>query len=146
MSKHNEKWKVQERGKADRKKRIRVKIAEFEEFEKSWSEKLQNTSRRIDFREGIILGLILGILGNLFVQFFYPLFEHAILGKFNIVFWSNLVVCAFAIAIVLYKVRGYQRELKGEYRKVGLEIHEAFKARWTITDLKKLLEEETNKS
>jgi len=136
------KKKAQEETKADRKKRIRVKLAEFEEFEKSWSENLQATSRRIDFRKGIILGLILGILGNLFVQFFYPVFELAIIGNFDVVFWSNLVVCTFALAFVLYKIRGYQRELKEEYRKIGVAIEEGLKARWAVTDLKKLLEED----
>jgi len=139
------KKKRQTETKTERRKRILAGLADFEEIEKTWTESLQSTSRRIDFREGIVLGLILGILGNLFVQFFYTVFERVIIGNFDVVFWSNLVVCAFAMAIVLYEIIRYRRELKEDYRKIGNASIEHERVKWVITDLKKLLLEEDNK-
>lgn len=136
------KKKTQEEAKADRKKRILRKIAEYEELEKSWADFEQISTRHIDFRKGVILGLILGIIGNFFVQFSYSAYERAMIGSLDLLFWSNLLICGLVLAIVLHRIRRYKLELKEEYRKIGLEGHEQMRARWIITDLKKLLLEE----
>jgi hypothetical protein len=41
----------------------------LEELEKSWEERGEEQRRRIDFIEGVALGLIYGIIGNLFIPY-----------------------------------------------------------------------------
>ena len=110
-------------------KKIREGLELLEKLEKHHLERAKESRKRIDFIKGVALGLILGILGNLFVQHWYPLFERVVLWNFDIVFWSNLPVCVLALAIVLYTTRQYLRQLKEEEEEVKWAKDRVEKAR-----------------
>lgn len=140
---YERRWSEQ---KADRIQAIRKSLIEYEETEKHQSEVRGLLSRQSYFKAGLIYGLILGILGNLVVQFFYPAFEHALLGNYNIVFWVNLVVSASALAIILYKTRDYMQKKKVEEHLMDFLVEHHAKVRYITRDLRRLLAEETEES
>ena len=86
-------------------------IEAYEEFEKEYLERVELQRRKIDFTKGIALGLLYGIIGNLFVQFFYPVFEGVILEKYDVLFWSNLVISAIALGIILLVTFSFRNQL-----------------------------------
>ena len=63
--------------------------------------------------KGLIYGLFLGIFGNLFVQFLYPLIEDNTLWQYNPHFVVNLMlilVSIIAIFLTLWKFQGLQKQ------------------------------------
>ena len=57
--------------------------------------------RQMDFRRGIVYGLIYGIVGNMAVQFGYQVFEEWILGTYNQLFWLNLTLFLFSVFVIV---------------------------------------------
>jgi H+/Cl- antiporter ClcA len=86
-------------------------LEDFEEFEKEYLERAETHRRKIDFTKGIALGLLYGIIGNLFVQFFYSVVEGIILQKFDVLFWSNLVISAIALSIIILATLSFRSQL-----------------------------------
>ena len=86
-------------------------LEDFEEFEKEYLERAETHLRKIDFTKGIALGLLYGIIGNLFVQFFYPVVEGIILQKFDVLFWSNLVISLIALSIIILATLSFGSQL-----------------------------------
>jgi hypothetical protein len=75
-------------------------IEALEEFEKEYLERAEKQRRRIDFTKGIALGLFYGIIGNLLVQFFYPVVESLVTEQYSFV--ANVIISISAfVAIVL---------------------------------------------
>jgi hypothetical protein len=69
---------------------------------------LQDSQRRHDLNTGLILGLIYGIIGNLFVQFFYPVVEKLVMGNFDGIFWVDLFVSAAALIGIFFTTIEYR--------------------------------------
>ena len=70
------------------------------EFLPSYKERDDFHSSRIDFRNGIVLGLILGIFGNLAVQYSFPMFEGVVLGKYDNVFLGSVLILSISSLIL----------------------------------------------
>jgi len=84
---------------------------------REWLERAEEHRRRIDFIRGVALGLLYGIIGNLFVQFFFPVVESLIVGEYDTLFFSNVVISVVALAIILYatvKFRGQLTEYENQ--------------------------------
>lgn len=73
----------------------------FRNLEKSMLNRAEMSQRQMDFVKGILYGLVYGIVGNMTVQFGYQVFEEWILGNFNQLFWSNLIVFFFSISVIV---------------------------------------------
>lgn len=102
---------------------LRHELREFEEIRKNYELWLGEHLSNIGLFRGIALGLVYGIIGNLFVQHWYPLFERVVLGNFDILFWSNVPVCAFALFTILCVTIIYRRQIKKEV----WEIHKTLR-------------------
>jgi magnesium-transporting ATPase (P-type) len=86
-------------------KEMRAKLSKSEE----------ERIRRIDLLRGTALGLTLGILGHLFVQFLYPIAEALLLGEYNPTFSGNLTICVISLILVVsVSVYLYRQLTKGE--------------------------------
>jgi len=126
--------------KIDLKRAIRARLPAFEELEKSWAQCCETTFRKIEFKKGIILGLTLGIIGNLAVQFFYSVYERVFLRNFDKIFWTSLLGFIICLAITFHIIFRYRRQLREDYRKMDIAVIEEIRFRQLITDLKTLLE------
>jgi hypothetical protein len=73
----------------------------FKNLEKSMLNRAEMAQRQMDFRRGIVYGLIYGIVGNMAVQFGYQVFEEWILGTYNQLFWLNLTLFLFSVFVIV---------------------------------------------
>ncbi len=73
----------------------------LKEIRAALSERKGERLRRIDLLRGTALGLTLGILGHLFVQFLYPVTEAFMLGKYEATFAGNLTICIISLILVV---------------------------------------------
>lgn len=87
---------------------------EIEVLERLKSDSLKHGEefqRKNDLMTGVILGLIYGIIGNLFVQFFYPVIEGLVNQSYNSVFVASVIVSIVALVIIGYTAFAYRRKL-----------------------------------
>lgn len=87
-----------------------------EYIEKAFEAEMDHYERRIDFTKGIALGLVFGIVGNLFVQFFYAFVEGIILVRYDGLFYSNLIVSVASLIIIFFVSVKFYKQLKIEER------------------------------
>jgi len=111
----------------------------LESLFQSWSEKAEITRRRIDLARGVALGLLYGIIGNLFVQFFYPVTEALALGEYPKSFWKNVIVSVASLVIILYVTIKFRSQLKEDERKMKLATDSMKRERYEIKRWKKEL-------
>jgi type VI protein secretion system component VasK len=118
----------------------KLRINELEQLERigkqflsHWHDMYELHKSRIDLVNGVVLGLIFGVFGNLAVQYSVPILEWVSLGKSDILFPSVIVlaVSAFVVAFALITFRKQQKKEKAE-------LSEAFNKK---LDTKSLLDE-----
>lgn len=63
---------------------------------------------------GIILGLVLGIFGNLIAQYFYLVLEGIMLLRFDKLFYVNGFVFSISIIIVVFVGYYFKKRIAGE--------------------------------
>ena len=76
------------------------------------------------------MGLLYGIIGNLFVQFFYPVVESLVLRQYD-GFIENVMISAVAFVIILcvtIKLRGQLTEYKKEEETAKQQVEATRKA------------------
>jgi hypothetical protein len=76
----------------------------------------------IDLMRGIKYGLILGIFGNLVVQYSFTLLEGIFLERYDNMFLASIgivMVSALVVSITLY---GFNKQRKEEQRKLELAL------------------------
>ena len=76
--------------------------------------------RRVDLLRGTALGLTLGVLGHLFVQFLYPVVEALIIGEYTPVFTGNLTICIASLILVVCVAAYIYRQLTKIENRLGL--------------------------
>jgi hypothetical protein len=77
----------------------------------------QESVRRNDILRGTAFGLILGILGLLFIQSLYPVSQAFLLGQYPPTFTVNVAICAISlISIVCVSVYLYRQLTRCENR------------------------------
>ena len=118
-------------------------LEDFEEFEKEYLERAETHRRKIDFTKGIVSinnqNFTFGIIGNLFVQFFYPVVEGIILQKFDVLFWSNLVISAIALSIIILATLSFRSQLSWSQHVMEGEREGANHLRGIINERKSLI-------
>jgi hypothetical protein len=106
----------------------------------------------VDFLDGISYGLILGIIGNLFVQFLFAFLEGIILKSYNALIGLSITIVVssgFAIIVTFYSFRRRRKRIKE-----GLDVEtqlakefeielEAMKQELAALELDLLVEEKT---
>jgi hypothetical protein len=96
----------------DSKEETEYEIKLFENVKRDTLNVLQETQRRHDLELGVILGLLYGIIGNLFVQFFYPVIEKLVTSTFDIIFFSDLFISIVAFILIIAITREYMQRLR----------------------------------
>ena len=94
------------------KEELRYEIQMFENLKGLTLDGLQEKQRRYDLASGLILGLLYGVIGNLFVQFFYPVIEKIVVNTYDSVFYSDLVVSIVALVLIIVTTLVYWQRLK----------------------------------
>jgi hypothetical protein len=119
---------------------VKRTITGIEETKRMHEEFLQDAQRVNDKLTGIMYGLLYGIMGNLLVQFLYPVVEKSLLGIFDQVFWiSSIVSCVAIIGIALTSIKYLNRSKKA----TAEEAHEKWAISFLegqINDFKNILE------
>jgi magnesium-transporting ATPase (P-type) len=80
---------------------LQYELDAMKEIREKLSKSEEERIRRIDLLRGTALGLTLGILGHLFVQFLYPITEALLLGEYNTTFAGNLAICVISLILVV---------------------------------------------
>ncbi len=82
------------------------------------SENKKEHNRRVNFLRGTALGLTLGIIGHLFVQFLFPVIEAFLLGEYGAAFTGNLTICIISlIGVIGMSMYLYQQLTKSESKQ-----------------------------
>ena len=136
-----DKKKTNEESKKEMEKMLQESIEYTEELGKHYLELTRESRRRIDFVGGVALGLLCGILGNLVIQHWYPVFEGLVLVNSDKVFWSNLIVFVPGFVIILYVINAFNRQLKEDERKMTMSRENVETAKKAIEVRKQRLEE-----
>ena len=76
--------------------------------------------RHIDLLRGTALGLTLGILCHLFVQFLYPITEALLIGEYEPTFTGNLTICIISLILVVGVSTYLYRQLTKSENKLEL--------------------------
>jgi uncharacterized membrane protein len=118
-------------------------VNDYESLIHFWSEGAETSRRRIDLVRGVALGLIYGIIGNFFVQFFYPVVEALSLQEYPKSFWGNVIISTFSLAIILYTTIKFRSQLKEDERKMKLAIESIKREKSAVEELKKTLKEKS---
>ena len=103
----------------------------LENLNREWLNRAEEHRRRVDLVRGVALGLLYGIIGNLFVQFFFPVVESLVIGGYGTLFFSNVIISVVALVIILYatiEFRGQLTEYENEERTAKQQTEATRKA------------------
>ena len=113
-----------------KKEEIEYELKVLENLNREWLERAERHRRRIDLITGVALGLLYGIIGNLFVQFFFPVVESLILQKYD-GFVENVIISIVSLGIILFatvKFRSQLSEYEGEEKAAKQQAEATRKA------------------
>jgi len=77
---------------------------------------------RIEFRRGILLGLILGIVGNLLVQYSYPFIEGIIVQRYNDMFFVSSLILILSLLAIFYSMNKFENLSKSDLK--GMDAYD----------------------
>ena len=77
-----------------------------------FDQQIKEHKRQIDFTKGIAFGLIYGIIGNLFVQFFYPVVEGIVVSRYDNLLLSNLIISIVSFVIIIFTTLQFRKQLR----------------------------------
>jgi hypothetical protein len=80
---------------------VQYELDALKEVQTKLTESKSERIRRFDLLRGTVLGLTLGILGHLFVQFLFPVVEAFLLGEYGPAFTGNLAICMVSLVVVV---------------------------------------------
>ena len=119
-----------------------------------WTEIQEESKKQFELTKGIAYGLFYGIIGNLFVQFLYPVVESLLLNEFEHQFlWIAIIASVFLVFIIFVSIR-LAGELSGQgtrYDKsraaIGLLESEITQAKYELKKIvaKQKVESSSNK-
>lgn len=92
-------------------------LSDFEELKQRNIRMLDTSNNKIYFTKGLVFGLIYGIIGNLFVQFFYPVIQSLVLQTLDLMFLVNVIVSVITVAFIIFVTYRFKRQLE-PYEKV----------------------------
>jgi hypothetical protein len=112
----------------------------YEDLEESRSQSGDLHLQRIDFTKALLYGIFYGIMGNLSVQYSFPVYEGLALGRFDSMFWISVLVFVVSVAVIIITAFKLNRELKEEKRLFDVMWTDKIASKWTKEDLKRLLD------
>jgi hypothetical protein len=118
----------------------------LKEIIKDCFERTQEHTRQIDFVRGTALGLTLGIVGNLFVQFLYPATEALLLGEFKPTFMGNLILCVISLILIIFISADFCRQLVRDENKLKSSMKNVEVIEYAIKRRQHILEQRKKKS
>jgi hypothetical protein len=80
---------------------VQYELDALKEVQSKLSENKKEYAKRFDLLQGTVLGLTLGILGHLFVQFLFPVIEAILLDEYGTAFMGNLAICMVSLVAVI---------------------------------------------
>ncbi len=98
---------------------------QLESVKKVYRDLDEEISKSNDFIRGLAIGIIYGVIGNIFVQFFYPVIEALVMAKYDLMFAINATVSVISLVIILYTTNQFRKQLIRNEKRLN-------KARWTI--------------
>ena len=114
----DKKTEMTEEEKENRKKVLQSRLNHYKQSKYWHINKEKVYKSKIDFMDGLILGLFLGIFGNVFVQYLYA-FTEGLFVKEILVILNTLI---FVISAVILTVIFYKFRQKKKYAQKGIEI------------------------
>lgn len=103
-------------------------------FEDSWKiyqafkEQVESLEQEKQFVKGLGLGLIFGIVGNIFVSHYYGIFQGLISSQFDTLFYSNLVIVVVSLVAISLLVVKWNKDKKRLKQKQEPHIDNMLKA------------------
>jgi hypothetical protein len=125
---------------------LQYEIDALKEIRKNCFERADEHTRRIDFVRGTALGLTLGIVGNLFVQFLYPVTEALLLGEYKPTFIGNWILCGISLILIVFISASFRRQLTRDENKLKLSMKSVEVIEYAIKRRQHILEQRQNKS
>lgn len=100
----------------------------FEEISQEYRTIASEHQSSIDFNKGIMLGLLYGIIGNIFVQFFYPVIDAIARAQYDLLFASNATISIAALTLIIYLTIKFWNDISRHKKdkKVALDKADAF--------------------
>lgn len=111
-----------------------------EEFKPFWEEMSELDKSEIDLMKGIKYGLILGIFGNLLVQYSYIVFEGTLLERYDNMFLVSIGVVAVSILVIFITLLGYNKETKERQRRIAVATEALIREKYEIDEREVRLE------
>jgi hypothetical protein len=93
-----------------------------EEFKPFWETMAGLNRSELDFMRGIKYGLILGIFGNLEVQYSFPLVEGMLLRRYDSLFFASIGIMAVSALVISITLLRFQKQRKEEERKLDVAL------------------------
>jgi len=124
-------------------KEDREELEALEEFEKEYLGHAEEQRRRIDFTKGIALGLFYGIIGNFFVQFFFPVVESLVTEQYSFV--VNVIISIAAFIAIILATLSFRNQLSWSRMVEEGERSHANAIRRMISKKKQAMQEDAQK-
>ncbi len=120
---------------------LQYEIDALKEIRKNWFEQLGQHTRHNDLMKGAAFGLTFGIVGNLFVQFLYPVIEAVLFVKYESNFIGNTVICTISLILIMFVYMNFNPQLKQDENKLKLSRNSAEIIEYAITRRQHALEQ-----
>ena len=95
------------------KEEIETELRVLESLKNEAFQVVEERRRRIDLIRGVALGLLYGVLGNLFVVFFFPIDQSLLLSKYDATFVPNIIICVGAFVAIVVTTWQFYNQLTG---------------------------------
>lgn len=125
---------------------LQYELDALKEIRKSCFERAEERTRLIDFVRGTALGLTLGIVGNLFIQFLYPVTETLFLGEYEPAFIGNLMLCVVSLILIIFVSANFRRQLARDENKLKSSVKNVEVIEYAIKRRQHILEQRKKKS
>jgi hypothetical protein len=125
---------------------LRLELIALKNLKAERLEQSEDHKRRIDFKSGVALGLIYGIIGNLVVQHYYGVFEGLETGVINNLFWANVVVTGIGVLAIIFITLYFFKKIRREKHKADLAKDDSEVFRQAIQKRELLLESKSKKA
>jgi H+/Cl- antiporter ClcA len=101
---------------------LQYELNALKEIRKNWSELTEERTKHTDLMIGTALGLGLGIVGSLFVQFLYPVTEAFLLGEYKPAYVGSLIICGISLILIVFISAILRRQLRRDQHKLELSM------------------------
>jgi hypothetical protein len=92
----------------------------LKEIKEKILERSEENGRRFYISKGIVIGLVYGIGGALFVLFAYPLVVAFLLGDYSAALWGNLIVCVISLITIVFVSSYLRRDIARDKDKLKI--------------------------